>query len=64
MYFNRVNDSPSRLRADIFHHIAIHIRQSEIPPCVPIRQLFVVESEQVQNRCVQVVDGDSVSRPP
>jgi hypothetical protein len=40
------------------HDIAIHIGQAKIPPRVPIRQFFVVKSEQMQRRRVEIVNGD------
>ena len=55
----------------------MHIRQAEIPAAVPIRQLGMVESHEMQNRRVQVMHihpilngmyadiiSGSVSQPP
>ena len=37
-------------RQNVFDHIAVNIRQPKIAPLIPIRQLFVVEAEAMQNR--------------
>ena len=34
----------------------MHIGQTEIATGVPIRQLFVIQAQQVQDGCVPVVD--------
>src|SRR5262245_12340026 len=38
----------------------MHIRQPEISPGIPMRQLLVIEAEQMQESGVQVVDVDLV----
>ena len=38
----------------------MHIRQTLFSPLVKIREQFVVDSEQVQNRGVNIVDVDPV----
>lgn len=34
------------------------VGESEVPACVPERELLVVEAHAVQNSCVQIVDVD------
>ena len=36
----------------------MHVRQAEVAPGVAVRQLLVVEAQQVQDRRLQVVDVD------
>jgi hypothetical protein len=48
------------LRQDLFHDIACHIRQSEIAAAVAIGQSFVINSEQMEDSRVQVVDADTI----
>ena len=45
------------LRQNFLDHISRHIRQSEASAVVFVRQTFVVHSQQVQDRCVQVIQG-------
>ena len=40
------------------HHAAIQIRQAHVPAPEAIRELFVIETEQVQHGGVPVVDMD------
>src|SRR5207249_153952 len=42
------------------HHIPMHVRQAEIAAIEAIRQLRVVQSEQVQDRRLKVVDADAI----
>ena len=39
---------------------AVHVGQAEVAAAVAVRQLLVVEAQQVQDRRVQVVDVDPV----
>src|SRR5215471_9388918 len=43
------------------HHSAVYVRQSEITPRVPVSEPLVIQSEQVQERGMQVVHVDAVS---
>lgn len=45
-----------------FHQLPMHVRQSITPALKPVRQSFVINAQQVQDRCVQVVDVQSISR--
>ena len=54
----RIDDS----RINLAHDMAFDIGQPEIAACVAIRQTFVVEAQQVQDRGVQVVNVDLVLR--
>ncbi len=47
-------------RQHLFHHIPMYIRQPEVASGVAVGETFVVESEQVQHRRVQVMDVDFV----
>ena len=41
---------------DIFHDIAVNVRQAKISPGIAIRQLRMVEAQQVQNRRMPIVN--------
>ena len=43
------------LREDFFHHISVDVRQPEIPPLEFVRQLFVIDPQLIEHRCVQVM---------
>src|SRR5262249_10504754 len=45
---------------DLLDHTPMHVRQAEVAPGVPIRQLLVVQPQDVQKRRVQVMDVDLV----
>ena len=52
---------PSRHSGQNFmDHVSVHIRKAEVAARVAVRQLLVVETQQVQERGVQVVDVDIV----
>ena len=38
------------LRQDLVHHTSMHIRQTEIPPGIAVRELLVIERHQMQQR--------------
>ncbi len=38
----------------------MHIRQTIVAAAVAVGESFVVESQQLQNRCLQIVDVDSI----
>ena len=40
---------------ELLHDPAVDVRETEVTPCVPVRQLLVVEPQEVQHRRVQVV---------
>src|SRR5689334_18220923 len=44
------------LRHDLPNHPAMNISQSKIPARVAVSEPLVVDAEEVQNGCVQVVD--------
>ena len=44
------------------HDLSRHIRQPEIPPVIPIRQLLMIQPQQMQNRRVQIVDAHAINR--
>src|SRR5262249_27812397 len=46
------------LRKDLLDDVAEHVGESEIAARVAIGQLLVIDSEQMQDRRVQVVDVD------
>ena len=48
------------LRQNVVDDVAVDIGQPEVAAAVAISQTFVVESDQVQNRGVQVMDVDLV----
>src|SRR5712675_1006226 len=41
---------------DLFHDVTFDIRETEIPARVAVGQLFVVETKQVQDRRVEIMD--------
>ena len=45
-------------RENRLHHLPMHIGQPEVAPGVAVRQLRVVEAEQVQDRRVQIMHVD------
>jgi hypothetical protein len=44
------------LRQHFFDHIPVHVRQSVIPALEAVGEPGVIKTEQVQQRCLQVVD--------
>ena len=62
---SRVDPSANlrRLTKNVLHDAAIHVGQSEIPAVMRIREPFVVDPQQVQNRRVQVVQVHSAPGP-
>ena len=57
--FSKFEESPSHfegtLSQDFRHHVPVHIGQSEFTTVQAERQPLVVHSQQVQDRCVQIV---------
>src|SRR5438445_7389270 len=51
---------PVSSRQNLVHHAAAHIGESEVAAGVAVRQLLVVQAEEVQQGRVQVVDVDLV----
>ena len=45
-------------RQNFFHHPPVNVCETNVPRPVTISQSFVVESEEVKNRCVQVMNVD------
>ena len=52
------------LRNHVRNHFAMDIRQSIIASLEAVRQLFVIESQQMQNCGLQVVGSDLVFQTP
>ena len=52
------------LGEDPIDHIAADIGQARAPPHMPVSLEFVVESQRVQHRCLQVVDMNWILRDP
>src|SRR5579864_4020648 len=46
----------------VVYHAAVHVGQSEVAPGVTVRELLVIEAQQVQKSRVQVVYVDFVFR--
>ena len=42
--------------------MAMHVRKPLFAPAETIRQLFVIEAEQVQYRSMQIVDANRIAR--
>ena len=38
------------------HHVAMHVRETEVPPLGAVGQLRVIDAEDVHDRRVQIVD--------
>lgn len=57
---HQVRRRSSPLRQDFAHHSTMHIGQTVIAAGVAIGEVFVVESHQVQDRGVEVVNVDGV----
>src|SRR5689334_5643808 len=51
-----------RLGQNLVHDVAMHIRQPELAALELERQLRVVEAEEMEQRCVQVMDVDAIGR--
>src|SRR5437660_2996869 len=49
-----------KLRNDIAHDPALHIREPEIAACITIGQLLVVDTKLVEDRRMQIVDRDTI----
>src|SRR5882724_1528621 len=66
--FPRANGIPSRairlslgdLRDDILHYFAVDVSQAKIAARVTVGELLVIHPKQVENRRVQVVNGNPV----
>lgn len=41
---------------NVGHHIAVHVRQTEVASLVTIRQFLVIESQQVEDGRVQIMN--------
>ena len=48
------------LRDYVMDDVAMHICQAEVAAGIPIRELLVIQSHQMKNRGVQVMNVDSV----
>ena len=47
-------------REHFVNNLAMHVGQTEVSSGVAIRETFVVKAQQMQDRCVQVVNVHSV----
>ncbi len=45
-------------RDDVFHDVAVHIGEAEIPPLTSKREPFVIETEEMENRRVEIMNMD------
>jgi len=45
---------------DFFDDISVYIRQTEITTAVAIRQSLVIDPQQMQNRCMKVMNADAI----
>jgi hypothetical protein len=45
---------------DVLDHTPGHVGEAEVAAVVAVRQLRVVKAHQVQDRCLEVVDGHLV----
>ena len=52
------------LREDVVHDIAENIREAKGPASVIEGQAFVVETEEVENGCVEIVHVHGILRDP
>src|SRR5438034_277146 len=51
------------LREDVLHHARLfHTRETEVEALMAVGEALVVDAEQVQHRCLQVVNVDGVLR--
>ena len=55
-----VTDRVKILRNNVLHHFAKHVSQSKISASVTVRQFLMIYTEEVKDRCVQIVNRDSV----
>ena len=45
---------------DFMNHMAMYVGQSEVATAEAKRQLFVIETQQMQDRCMQIVHGADI----
>ena len=57
-----VGEAPMPSRQQFLHHPAMHVGQPEVAAGVAVGELRVIETEQVQNRGVEVVHVNAISR--
>src|SRR3954471_18786735 len=55
-YCSETSSGPRCSRQDVGDHVAVNVRQAEVTAAVVERESLVVETEQVQDRGVPVVD--------
>lgn len=48
------------LRQQIFYHFAVDIGQTEVSTSISVGEIFVIETEQVENGGVEIVDVDGI----
>ena len=49
-----------QLCQDVFDHMTMHVGQSELSALVCLDQTFVIDPQQMQNRCLQIMDVNPV----
>ena len=55
-----IGDAHSVSGQDVAHYVSVYVGQAEIATGIAIGKSFVVEAEQVQNGCVQIVNVNAV----
>jgi len=50
-------------RDQIMHHMSVHIRQAKISALVAVGQSPVIDAEQVEDGCIQIVNAHRARRP-
>ena len=48
------------LRQNLFHHVAMHISQAEVATGVAVGQPLVINSQEMKDSRLKIVDGDNV----
>jgi len=43
-------------RDDLVYDAAIHIGEAKISTCIPVGEPLIVQTQQVENRCLKIVD--------
>src|SRR5262249_5021540 len=57
-WLNLRNSASTSLCDDVSHYIAVHVSQAKIPAGITVGEFLMVESEQVEDRRVEIVNGD------
>ncbi len=51
------------LQQQIVHYVSVHVQEAEVSTLVSIREFLVVDSQQIHDRCVHVMDANRARRP-